>query len=234
MGRLTGQPIQENKWTGDRHFTTSSVSLKKDAARAALDSPKPTPTLPAMTSNAPWVSNFGLQRGATPTSTTTPRPVFNPVSSYTYKPSSSIPQRQPSTSEFYMPRSNSDLLVGTMDQRDPYAMETPLNIARDNPLPPPPPLLSGGRLGAIIVLLVFCPRVHTRGLLVGHWQMTNEFDTACWEVFCSPSWTPPSSQPLWSRLRQTSTTSRTCTGWSWPTCSPISVSTWSPSRTSPL
>lgn len=149
MGRLTGQSVQENKGTGDRRFTTSSNALRKEATLVATGSPQPTP-ISKTTGSSSWTPNFGLQ-----TTTTQPRPVFSPQSSYTYKPFSSLPQRQPFTSELYTPRSNSDLLVGTMDQRDPYAMDTPLNTALDNPLPPPPPVLSGGRLGAIIVLCVF-------------------------------------------------------------------------------
>lgn len=141
MGRLHGhQVVKESRWTGGPNFTTSSSLRRKEAT------------------SSPWPSNFGLQTIAKPTptsSTTQPRTVFAPQASYTIRPSSSsIPQRQPPSSEFYLPRSNSDLLVGTVNSRDPYTMETPLNTALDIPLPPPPPLLSGGRLGAIIVLYV--------------------------------------------------------------------------------
>lgn len=141
MGRVHGhQQIRENKWASgsERHFTSSASSPQKEGSLTGPSAPIPPPTLP-------WSSNFGLQ-------TAEPRPVFSPNSSYIYKPSSI--QRQPSNSEFYIPRSNSDLLVGSINQRDQYAMDTPLNVPLETPLPPPPPLLSGGRLGAIILLYV--------------------------------------------------------------------------------
>lgn len=190
MGRLIGQSVQEARWTGDnRHFTSSSTSLRKDASLAALGSPRTMLPSNPQNSNSPWTSNFGLQTG-----TTQPRPVFSTQTSYTYKPSSSIPQRQPSTSEFYMPRSNSDLLVGTIDQRDPYAMETPLTTALDMPLPPPPPVLSGGRLGAIIALYVFFGVMFSKQAFFA--KVADIFThVACWEACSSPSWTPRSSQP---------------------------------------
>lgn len=145
-GHLHGRPsVKDNfhcdRWTGGANFTTSCSERRKE---------------PSM---SPWTSKFGLQTIPSTASTTTqPRPVFSPQASYTYKPSfsssSSIPQCQLSRSEIYLPRSNSDLFVGAMNSRDPYAMDTPLNNTLDIPLPPPPPLLSGGRLGAIIVLYV--------------------------------------------------------------------------------
>lgn len=144
MGRVHGhQQIRENKWASgsERHFTSSSTSPRKDDPLTG-----PSPPIPKTAS--PWSSDFGLQ-------TAEPRPVFSPNNSYTYKPSSI--QRQPSHSEFYVPRSNSDLLVGSINQRDQYAMDTPLAVPLDTPLPPPPPLLSGGRLGAIILLYVLPP-----------------------------------------------------------------------------
>lgn len=199
VGRLQGhQCAKEGQWTGGPHFTTSSSSRRKE------------PT------NSPWTSTFGLQ--TTIPTTTQPRPVFSPQTScYTYKPSSSIPQRQPSTSEFYLPRSNSDLLIGTMNSRDPYAMETPLNISPDVPLPPPPPLLSGARLGAIIILYV-------SRVLGSQTTDSNEAPTACWAVYSSPSWTLQSSLPHWSRSRGIYTISRTCTGLSWRIFFPTLVS----------
>lgn len=138
MGRLhCQQAVKENKWTGGSMFTSSASLRRKEPP------------------NSQWTSNFGLQSTTTTPPTTQHRPVFSPQASYTYKPSSSsIPRHQASASEFYLPRHNSDLLIGTMDSRDPYAMETPLNTSLDIALPPPPPLLSGGRLGAIIVLYV--------------------------------------------------------------------------------
>lgn len=165
MGRLAqgGQPAHEVRWAGDRHLTTSPTSnpleLRKEAALAAMASSptstsRPAPTSistsqqPTPDSSPAWTSNFGLQT----TTTAQPRPVFSPQASYSYRPSSSLPRRQPSASETYMPQSNSDLLVGTMDQRDPYAMETPLTTGLDIPVAPPPPHLSGGRLGAIILV----------------------------------------------------------------------------------
>lgn len=143
MGRGHGhQQIRENRWTGGptANFTASfSPACRKQEATLTRQSP------PFHTKASPWNSSFGLQ-------TTEPRPVFSPHSSFSYKPSSL--QRQPSNSDFYIPRSNNDLIMGSMDQRDQYAMDTPLNTPLDTPLPPPPPLLSGGRLGAITILYV--------------------------------------------------------------------------------
>lgn len=152
MGRFHGHhQIRENRWAasdGAGHFTghfTTSSGTRKDRALVA----GPSPPLSTPTADPAWSSpTFGLQT----TQTTEPRPVFSPNNSYSHKPSSSSIKRQPSQSDFYVPRSNSDLLVGAVNQRDQYTMDTPLNAPLDTPLPPPPPLLSGGRLGAIIVL----------------------------------------------------------------------------------
>lgn len=190
------QSVKANKWTGGASFITSCSERRKE---------------PIM---SPWTSKFGLQTiPKTTSSTTQPRPVFSPRASYAYKPSSSssssIPQRQPSKSEFYLPRSNSDLFVGAMVSRDPYAMDTPLNDTLDVPLPPPPPLLSGGRLGAIIILYVAL-------VLFFPSEEANKSPTACSVVSSSPSWTLQSFPQLWSQSQRTSIISRTCTGSSWP------------------
>lgn len=144
MDRLHGhQQMRENRWTGGPtgNFTASpsSPAYKKEATLVGRSPPN------SMTAS-PWSSNFGLQ------TTTEPRPVFSPNTSYSYRPSAL--QRQPSHSDFYIPQSNSDFLMGSLNQRDQYAMDTPLNTPLDTPLPPPPPLLSGGRLGAITILYV--------------------------------------------------------------------------------
>lgn len=150
MGRPHGRPaVRENIRERERHLTryptTSTTSIAKEMNLTGGPSSMPP-------SSSPWVSNFGLQMTSTTTTTSQPRPVFSPQTSYSYKPSSTSIERQPSNYEFYLPRSNSDLLVGAMNQRDQYAMETHLNTPFDGPVPPPPPLLSGGRLAAIIIL----------------------------------------------------------------------------------
>lgn len=165
------QSVKENRWTGGANFIASCSERRKE------------PTM------SPWTSDSGLQTITTtppppPPTTTQPRPVFSPQASYTYKPSSSssssIPQRQPSKSEYYLPRSNSDLFVGTMSPRDPFAMDAPLNAPLDIPLPPPPPLLSGARLGAIIILYVRYVHYSSRGS-----AKANICPIACSAVFSS-------------------------------------------------
>lgn len=154
MGRFHGhRQVRENKWAASEgaghftgHFTTSSEARRDKTLTG------PSPPLPLPTTASPLTSSsaFGLQTAQT----TEPRPVFSLHNSYAHQPSTSSIKRQPAHTEFYVPRSNSDLLVGSMNQRDQYTMDTPLNAPSDTPLPPSPPLLSGGRLGAIIILCV--------------------------------------------------------------------------------
>lgn len=148
VGRLEGhQQIRENKWTSGRagHFTASpsSPTCRREVTLTGQSTSTPTTTM----TTSQWNSNFGLQ-------TIEPRLIFSPNNSNSNPYQTSSIQRQPSNSEFYAPRSKCDFVMGSVDQRDQYAMETPLNTPLDTPLPPPPPLISGGRLAAISVLYV--------------------------------------------------------------------------------
>ncbi|KAI3394784.1 hypothetical protein diail_2253 [Diaporthe ilicicola] len=89
---------------------------------------------------SPWRSNVGL-------GTTQPRPVFSPHSSYKRPMPDSTP-------EIYRPPSNSDLLMGSVDQRDQDTVVTPLRDSLDDCLPPSPPRVSGARLGVIIIFML--------------------------------------------------------------------------------
>lgn len=142
----------ENKWPTRRHLTMPSqspspspFSLVKEGAINLPQQPLEVPTVPC---GLQWSPNFSQQHQHQQ-QTTKPRPVFSPQPSYSNNHQSTPPLPN---SEFHLPLSNIDLLVGTMNQRDQYEMDTPLNQPLDTPLPPPPPLLSGARLGAIIVL----------------------------------------------------------------------------------
>lgn len=148
MGSIQGhQQIRENKWTSGRagHFTTSSSSpiCRREVTLTGQLNSTPTTTL----TTSQWNPHFGLQ-------TTEPRPIFSPNNPDSNPYQASSIQRQPSNPEFYAPRSNCDFVMGSTDQRDQYAMETPLNTPLDIPLPLPPPLISGGRLAAISILYV--------------------------------------------------------------------------------
>lgn len=171
MEHLPGhQPAVESLWaTGAgarRHFDRSTSTLEKDRKARPVYNGHPSAMSPL---GFQWTSH-------TTTTTTKPRPVFSPQTSFSFKQQQ---QQQPppflppsvSIADFQFPPSNSDLLVGSMNQRDQFEMDTPLNTPLDTPVPAPPPYLSGARLGAIIVLYValrphpafgFCPEHRTQ------------------------------------------------------------------------
>lgn len=143
MQRLDGGPFEDKRWI----TTRQCPSVPSPNSRAKKDQTMDVPSYPKSPSTSPWPgqSHIGLQ-------TTKPRPVFSPSPHTSFK--RSLPN---STSEMHLVPSNSDLLIGSLNQRDQYTMETPLNNPMETDLPPPPPQVSSGRLGAIIVVYVPCP-----------------------------------------------------------------------------
>lgn len=142
------QPVVESLWTSRRHFTTSGCLLEKEKSSTSLQNGQPSKMTPSGTH---WPSNCNLPQNQQMV-TTKPRPVFSPQTSYSFKQQPLIPPPSVSITEVRFPTSNSDFLVGSINQRDQFDMDTPLNTPSNTPLPLPPPCLSGARLGAIIVL----------------------------------------------------------------------------------
>lgn len=131
------QVLVNRKWVHKRPYTSisSKDNLYYEAHYTTASPPLPPTT---STSTSPWHSKVGLQ-------TTQPRPVFSPQSSYKRQ----LPE---SAYEVYLPPSNSDLSMGSMNTRDQNTMTTPLKDSLEDCLPPPPPQVNGARLGFIIML----------------------------------------------------------------------------------
>lgn len=134
--RLDGHPSEDKRWTTTRR--SPSVPPRKGQTMGLLASTTPL--------GSPWPSQNGLE-------TTQPRPILFPQDSYK-RP---LPY---STSELHLPPSNSNLIIGSINQRDQYTMSTPLNTPLDADLPLPPPQVSSGRLGAIITVYVESLSLH--------------------------------------------------------------------------
>lgn len=131
------QVLVNRRWVHKRPYT-SITSKENRKAEALYTTPSPSPPQLPPTSTSPWHPKIGLQ-------TTQPRPVFSPHNSYKH----SVPDP---AYEIYLPPSNSDLSMGSINARDQTTMTTPLKDALDDRLPRPPPQVNGARLGFIIML----------------------------------------------------------------------------------
>lgn len=135
MESHSDQVLVNRKWVHKRPYT--SIPSKENLRAEAYYTTMSPPLLPS-NSPSPWHSEVGMQ-------TTQPRPVFSPHSSYKRH----LPD---STCDIYLPPSNSDLSMGSMNSRDQNSASTPLKDSPEDCLPPPPPQVNGARLGFIIML----------------------------------------------------------------------------------
>lgn len=138
MQGLDDRPSEDNRWIATRRCPSvpSSKDMDEENSQMAV------PILPIAPSTSSWPTQpqLGLH-------STKPRSVTSPPAHDSSK--RSLPT---SISEMNLPPSNSDLLVGSLNQRDQYTMSSRLNNPVETELPPPPPQVSSGRLGAIIVV----------------------------------------------------------------------------------
>lgn len=135
------QVLVNRKWAHRHPYIAISSNGGQNAGAlfATTTTTTTTPPLPPPPTSASLShSKVGLQ-------TTQPRPVFSPHSSYKR-------QLPDSSHEIYLPPSNSDLLMGSINTRDQSTMTTPLKDPLDDYLPWPPPQVTGPRLGFIIML----------------------------------------------------------------------------------